>query len=1265
MSKKDTYLTYTGDIRGLVSDGKQIAFVTEHAESHPTAVYLIDAETNKQTQIDLPCGGVSILKTDKTFWVGGTDGALYIATDKQAKAAPAKLPSVATKLIRISETEIACLTGQQVLIVDAKGKVAQTIELVSADAKVDSNKTVAGSAVACSPDENWLVVGLDDGTVSVFERETESEFQLSESSQIHQGEVTSLLFDPEELRFFSAGADQKLLVTHARGSLEPEDRGRSNNHSNPITAMVLAGEDRMITGSGDKTCKTWARSGATKPATLSDGLVAVTGLAVATVHKRPMLVAAQSDNSIRLFLLTEDGKFNQASATYFDGYARAQQLLQSSSPADQGQALQELAVNDDRKSLSMMADFGKVASDHKLRLTAVQLLCKSKHDAQEELLEPLLGHADEPIRIAVFDQLSKSRTSTVEQLTLCGKAIATSHADIGCAALKVVEKICKDDKESDAIKNRARDLIVKTIDNPNVDTRRAAILALENAFEKKSPTPTLITLRSNNPDSRRDGLIRMMQRGLLNDEVAQAGLRQKIEDADPNVRKAAALLLLLSKKKLADAIRGLDKGIDRQLVDLESFTLTPTKAKKQTKANADKPADDAKPAKSKTTKSKSKSIPTLKDDDLQPLLIAISSRSMDTCLFGSRCLALLKDPRAFSLLIQLSREPDAQARVDVCKALAALADPRANDRLNAMLHDEAIEVRDAAYSAIAAIQKDPLVAAAAGLIAPAVDIRKRGLETLVKVVRKSPPKKESDPAASLLKQALNDADESVRNETFKLVLNSQILGGGEQSLRFALQSIHPSVRREVWLETIASKNEKWAAGLLLDFLDDPDSGIRCDTFNHLEETKKDSDLEWLEDAIQRKHSDVRLLACRQLIQNKTAASQTILLSAIDDEEPEIRAMALKSLVNSNATKQLREALKSKNEDIRLGAAFALAGQGDDASRDVLVSTIEREKPTEEAFQALWQTYTIKALAGLSQLSDPTTLEAILPLLDSEEPEIQKNAAIAMTWVSRQESLEQLLPFTRHENAFVKSRSALSAVMAGDSTCLSIIFDPQQKQLGPDLRLIAATALEDQAETHLVGMLDHNESSIRNAALIVLLSRDWLQHDGTPRRVIASLGSYCFRVRLYASRALETFASPNDFVKAIAEVFNDRGALETWTIDEATVQQVASVLVFAPNHLKARLIFVLMQLDKAKQNEWDLAWSGFSHRYAKEIKAAEAAAKKTKPPKSPATKQLWLNSPLAPTLDWPANNGLEERARSANQNGFHAHHHAIQCDPQID
>ena len=77
----------------------------------------------------------------------------------------------------------------------------------------------------------------------------------------------------------------------------------------------------------------------------------------------------------------------------------------------------------------------------------------------------------------------------------------------------------------------------------------------------------------------------------------------------------------------------------------------------------------------------------LTDDDLLPLLQATASRALDTCLRGARGLAVLGDLRALGLLLQLSREEDAAARAEVCRALAALDDPRAADRLRSLLFD--------------------------------------------------------------------------------------------------------------------------------------------------------------------------------------------------------------------------------------------------------------------------------------------------------------------------------------------------------------------------------------------------------------------------------------------------------------------------------------------------------------------------------------------------------------------------------------------------
>ena len=119
-----------------------------------------------------------------------------------------------------------------------------------------------------------------------------------------------------------------------------------------------------------------------------------------------------------------------------------------------------------------------------------------------------------------------------------------------------------------------------------------------------------------------------------------------------------------------------------------------TKKKSKNEIGKDEPAKKSKQAPKKAAKL------NLKDDDYQPLLHAAAAQAMDTSLSGAKCLALLEDSRAFGVLMQLSNESDNNARVDVCKALGALGDPRANDRLSALLRDPEIEVRDAAYSCL-------------------------------------------------------------------------------------------------------------------------------------------------------------------------------------------------------------------------------------------------------------------------------------------------------------------------------------------------------------------------------------------------------------------------------------------------------------------------------------------------------------------------------------------------------------------------------------
>ena len=221
-----------------------------------------------------------------------------------------------------------------------------------------------------------------------------------------------------------------------------------------------------------------------------------------------------------------------------------------------------------------------------------------------------------------------------------------------------------------------------------------------------------------------------------------------------------------------------------------------------------------------------------------------------------RGLAALRDPRAFGLLLQLSREADPAARAEVCRALAALDDPRAGDRLRSLLYDPDATVRDAAFTALAKLQANAVLQyAAAGLNAGFEDVRRRGLEALVRFLRQSPQDATmAGPALELLARVLNDSAPGVRGEAFKSALNLQVSGGGVQTLRYILQSIHADVRREALTEVMAQEKEPWAWALLLEFFNDPDPKLREEGFAFA--IRKNKELPPLESALLAQYPDV-------------------------------------------------------------------------------------------------------------------------------------------------------------------------------------------------------------------------------------------------------------------------------------------------------------------------------------------------------------------------------------------------------------------------
>jgi ParB family chromosome partitioning protein len=1167
----DKYLTYRGDLKAVAASGNVLAFTTAHPEGRPTAVYRLDADKLTLTESPLPCGGAALVADDGDLRAAGTDGRVYAVPAAGAPAARGpQFPAAPTALAPLSDNRLAVLAGSAVTILARRaGQALQTLELPE-----------PGTCLAADPTGKWLAVGTAKGTVAVFDGEDKDEFLPAESERLHEGAVTALLFEPEELRFFSAGADNKLLSTHARGKLEPEDRGRGNMHSDVVTALGWGPGDRFVSGSRDGSVKSWPRVGKVAPATVKDGVGKVVALAVVSLNDKPHLAAACDDNTLRLFPFDEDGRVEELSHRLHGALERAKHEFAQDDARRREAAIQELAGYDDTASVELLSEQVGKDADHGLRLLAARRLADCSHPRAVKLLEPWLKHPDEAVRLAALQGLrQKLGGADLRPLDL---ALAAEKADVGREAVRGLEALAAKDDQALA-------RLTAALDHKTPEVRQAALTSLEKAYDPQSPEADLFALGSKFADVRRLALVRLFQRKMLGHAKPQAALRRRAEDDDPAVRHVAFLLSLHTRPKLLEALRARDPELARQLAELVGVEPKPP-------AEAPPPAD-------------------LAEADYDPLLQATASRALDACLRGARGLAVLGDPRAFGLLLQLSREDDTAARVEVCRALSALDDPRAVNRLRSLLYDAQAAVRDAAFSALDHIHADqPLQSAESGLNAAFEDVRRRGLQVLIGVIRKAPPKKADEPAWKLLTRALNDNFPSVRGEAFKAALNLQVGGGGVETFRFILQSVHADVRLEVLTEMMAQSGEAWAWNLLLEFFNDHDPTLRGEAFSFAVKKTKDKDLGPLETGLASQYADVRKQAVDGLIKKRTKAAQALLVRALADRDKEVRQLALGALIGEDARPPLVEALTSPHADVRVRAARALARHGEKAALAPLLELASAPEPEQRERRPDWLALVREALDGLGELGDVAALGHVAPLLHSPHDAVRRAAAGAVVWVALPRHPETLRQALQHSDPQVKYRAALGLAYAGDDLGAALVFSAEAAPiLSPEERLTAALMLGPAGEDQLVAFLDAAEEPVRNHALLLMMLLELKANSGTPARCLACLSSRMPRVRLTAARALETFAHADDFREFVVQLFNDRGEGTAWKVPAETVDTVAELLVHAPPAARARTGLLLKTLSEKEQDAWDQAWGAHAERFAAEVGEARRQAGDRRPP----------------------------------------------------
>lgn len=1194
-------LTYRGYIQGLVGVGSQAVFITDHSEQFATELYRVDLSKEQPSLHSeaLPCGATALAHDEKNVWFAGDNGALYQAgLDKGKPKALAGLSFAEHKVLALAvlaQNQLAVLQAHAMSIVDlAKKTVVQTIEAEH-----------AFSSLASSPDGLWLALGDQKGQVQTYQQQ-EQTWQLSAKAMLHEAEVTALQFEQHELRFYSAGADRKLLSTHAQGELQALDKGKSSNHQGVIQALHL-GKERLFTGADDKTLKAWAYAGG-QPVTLKEGLSKVLYLATVTYQGRDHLLVAGSDSSLRLVALTNDEKFGELRCVIKDGYQWAGDYLQSSTAKERQRGIELLAQYDDKKALNRLEKQLKREQDKAQRVAIVQVFAQSKHTYALNVLETVLADKQhDTVRMTAFEALVKRAEKG--DLHPFKKTLATGFSDTGLAALEGLLPLAKTNQQAQA-------LLVDALDHKATKVRTLALSYLEKVYPKTSAQASLQALNSSHLDVQRAALIRLFQRQLLNDFAVKQALLLAQDHQDDTLRHTAFLVSILSQPELSKALKTREPDLARQLQELEDFDLL-----------QDKPTD----TKTKPTKATRQSaLSRLEEADYRILLQGMSNQHADICFSAAFALAVLQDQRAFGLLILLSQENDAHIRAGVCRAFVWLEQADSIPQLELMLNDDDALVRDAAFTALTKVHNDALAVAAYGLHSKHQDIHARALKTLLENFDSKPKRGQvsalksllnslaskheqaQSPALNLLNIALNDPFAAIRQETVKACLNRQLGGDLQQTLGLLQQAhyedVHQAALKELFAQHAQNPRPNWVEAQIVAQLNDAHQAVRTQALQFILKEKKHFDLKKaLNVAVQSRFIDVREAAFRYLKQNQSKENQKLLQQLVNDEVDTLRHQALDALIGKLHYDSLHQALKSDYDDIRVKAACTLARSFEPLPEvyAALTKLLQRAEPEKAEDYKHWKKTSLDALQGLHHLADPRAFDLVASFIHHKEKALAEKAAAALAWVSQASHKEKLVTLQGDERDFVKANATYALALLGQPEANTLFNNHKlMKRHIDELPLLAAQlCLSTPTPSNLQAYLLNNDT--RLSALFVLASYELLQHN-TPQLLNGALSIANPEVQLFCADLMTRFADQTacwEYLQSwLIQIQHDHHD-KKWQVSVASLKTMASILVHGDGRARKYLLDAMSHLDQHQKPEaLQLRFDTFIQQFAKQYYA---------------------------------------------------------------
>ncbi|MEK7432444.1 MAG: hypothetical protein AABZ74_04870, partial [Cyanobacteriota bacterium] len=1142
MKNREFSFPIRGQIVKLFGNENTINIVTRHQEELSTPIYSIDLLKGDISYHKIPVVVNSIVLHDKTYYIGGKDKKIYkVNNDKNDILLTCENDIIHLK---IYEQELFVLTIDSLQILNLKTeKVVQKIELEKA------------SFFDISPSGQWIAIGFENGVIQAFSREDQKEWIALDKATVHNSIVNNILFDSQELQIISTALDKKMMMSQIRGNFEITER-TSKGHDGIINTLISGPDNYFFSAGQDSTVKLWNAGYTHQVPSTTKFNKPINNLCYWKTADANLLAVSENNSNIRIYSLDIKNKPENEIYTIYPIEIWVNREFSNIDTKIRESSLKLLSEFSDKYSLKTLSEKALQDSDSNLRLLATKLLLDIEHENTDEYLSNLLNSNDKDVYTKAFEQLLSRKKLHV--LEIIKRSINTNNKDLGYKAIEVLGNLAKDN-------TFALNYLISLLNNKFPELRILAFDLLKNIHKKDPITVINLGLAASHEDIKVLSLKHGYNDNLLKNRDFLRLIRRHLNDKSMEVRYTSFALSLLTQPFLSEILRAADENIQRRLNDIDG---------------------------KKAGKFKESDIKSLSESERSPLVEAMTTPALDICLAGANALSIIKDQRAFGVLLQLSRESDNLTRMSVCRAFNFLGDVNTIPRLKMMLYDNALNVADAAFTSLENMLKEnPLILLESGLNAPNNKIRLRTVSLISKLLK---TKKQG---INFLETALNDKELIVRREAFKTLLNSEIYKTRAEILRFALKSAFSDIREEVLFELESIKKESWGLEIITEMLNDPDSEIRSKSFKLLQGSDKDIKIVYL-DALNSKYEDVRYQSLELLLNSKKKDENifSMINNCTNDQSLKIRQKALQGLIDNKCLKLLEKALVNEYQDIRVCAAKAQASYGIKSALIPLLELIRSKEPDEKKEE--WKNSVRESIKGLIFLGDSSSYEDIKNLIIDPKGYFNKEAAEAIRFVVSKNNQEDLAKLFASPINNIKYEIGLAMSAIEDQRSASEVFSKKSEK-----SLVAAFMMRNVFREHLYSFMDNQNFKLRNKALLICLITELGERPDTPESCLSGLSASNVDIRLKSALALENYNEYNSYLKIITEIFNFHFK-DKWEVKEDIFIQIASLLTKSDGNISLAVAEEFLQIiDKDKQTEFEQCWSIITTRYQDQLNKA--------------------------------------------------------------